>query len=789
MSIYPNRKRRGSQRKRDAIHVVSAVCGGGKTREALSYISTNSHKQNFIYTVPTIKLGERIELQLKTLNSNLDVVFIHDEGALGETYNYFRQKRKPSGHVLIVTWACWQLAHNLHNDKWNVLNHYQLIVDEIPSLAGAKFFNIQNEHFIFLRELLKPAKENYLDVVRLVAVDHAMVEKREKNGVIPKECRELFKWLLNGNFHVFAGADQWEAMLHHSNNDSVDLVTLLNPRPFKRSILMGANLEELLLYKWFNLRYSNVVFSHKHPITRGVRAFHHDRLGDAITVKFPRHKNFSKYVMHDDVGKWNQVTGNLNIDDMTSLIKEDMKAHGLNTLNYGFTANEGFSKHPFDTSLATSEHAVYIPPKAHGLNDYQHLNVMVNLCAMNPTPAQQELMGKLGFTYEDLRYDMMIDPFYQWVMRSGARSESPQGQFVFYAPDYSTAQAVAALTGASLEFIGDGVFPNKTPMSDQERKKKSLDMKFLLEYELPVDDKNVHESLIKYIIKGSRDKFCSLPMNHIHIGLCHDKKHVLPHQIFDLTYDRASFISHIKKFAKLKTTKDSAYSLIPSWFRRDTGKGDFRTKGNVLSVHCMALDVDGGVYSIHDFIADFGKKFCFVIYGTASCDESMTHYRVVLPYSQPCGVKEHEAVYEWFKRKMMGAKLDPSSKSGVGLFKLPFTGDNGVPLLEFFNMKRDSDLKKRIDPFEVARSISSKTKVVPSKGSTKKVNDLEFMKDAVRIADNKRTEFFTAMVKLTNAGYSETQIRQELNPLQLELGKTDWIDKGFEQITRYDRAA
>jgi len=786
MTIYMPRQTGVSTRNN--IFAVSAVCGGGKTQSAVEHIANNVSKRNFIYTVPTIALGKSVKARIRELNPDCKIAFIYDDGALGDVYKYFRQKRGASGHVLIVTWTCWQMAHRLHD--WKTLNRYQLIIDEVPSLAGAQFFNVKKKHFNHLRVLVKPAKSTHLDAVRLVPVNAKKIEKMLKAGDIPEACQKFFRLLINGNFHMFVGGDQWEDMTSHEKLDEMDLVALLNPRPFKGAVLMGANLEQLLLYKWFS-RWYDVSFNHGHPITKKVNKHHSKSLGDQVTVKFSRHKNFSKYMMQDVEGKWNHETGNLNIDDMTALIKADMKTNGLDNQGYGFTVNSDFEEQPFDTSLVTDEKAVFIPPKSHGLNHYQHLNTMVFMCAMNPTPAQQELMGKLGFTYDDLRYDMMIDPAYQWFMRSGARSRSPEGHFYFYAPDFATASAVCALTGATLDYIGGDVFPNQEPMTAQERKEKERNNKFLLEYELPVNNKNCHEVLIKQFFKGSRDKNCSLPMDHVHLGLSHDKKHALPNQIFDLTYDRATFISHMKKFAKTKTTKEKAYKLIPSWFQRDTVQTtEFRSKANVSVIHGMLLDIDGGTYSIQNFIDDFGKKFSFMIHSTATCGDDMTRFHVFLPYHKACGIEEHEAVYDWFESRLKGAKLDSASRSGVGVFTLPFTTKDGKePFLEFFNMKRDSDLKKRIDPFEVKRLAPVKIDVTFKKSADKKELDIDELKNSVRLAEDKRNRFFTVMVKLSNAGYSEWDIRSELVPLESELSKTDWLEKGFKQILRYDKAA
>ncbi len=246
----------------------------------------------------------------------------------------------------------------------------------------------------------------------------------------------------------------------------------------------------------------------------------------------------------------------------------------------------------------------------------------------------------------------------------------------------------------------------------------------------------------------------------------------------------------MKKFAKVKTTKENAYKIIPSWFRRDTGERGFREKANVLAVHSMILDIDGGTYSIQDFIDQFGKKFSFMIHSTANCGDDMTRFRVVLPYIKPCSVVEHDAVYEWFESRMAGAKLDASSRSGVGVFTVPFTGDDGEPFLEFFNMKRDSQLSKRIDPYDIKKLSPTVKPLLPKGKSKNKEIDVEALKSELRaMTEDRRKPFYVAVRKMERAGYSEHEIRYQLKPVETEMDKDGWLDEALKQINRYEKAA
>jgi len=784
MSIYTSAK---------SIYTVNAICGGGKTEAALDFITSKVGKKNFVYIVPTTKLAESIYKRLASKKPDCRINVIHGDGATRRISKYFNKKHGNCGNVLIICFASWKLLPHLQTFK--KLKTFQVIYDEVPPLVN-NYFNISPEHFKLLREHIKPASDrSALDGIRLVSVDKT-AKKLLNNGELPESLVQLFYDLTNGNMHLWVDAEHWDDLLNHRLTDDLHLVSLLNPRPFRNAIVMGANLDKSLLYNWFS-RYYNYRFK-AHPITKDVRTEHDSSLADCVTVKFCRHKNFSKYVMNDESGKWNSETGELIIDDITFLIQEDMEKNGLAVKPYGFTSNADFEdeekKH--DQSIATDSNAVYIPPKAHGLNDFQHLKTMVNLCAMNPTPAQQALMASLGFSYDELRYDMMIEPAHQWFLRSGARQHKPEGQYVFYAPDYATASAVATLTGGTLQFIGNDCFPYQEPMTDKERKEQERTNKFLEQYQFaPDNNKNCHESLIKKFYKGTRDTFCnsvstssSRPIPDIQFGMVHSVKSVKATEILDVSYDRASLVSHMKKFAKVKGNKHDTYKIIPSTLDRAASSARLRSKANVLAVNAMILDIDGGDYSANHFIEQFGKKLSFIIHGTASADgavtsESVNNFRVILPYSKPCSLEEHKSVYEWFVQKMPNAKIDPTSKSGVSQFTLPFTGDS-EPFLEFHNLSRDSQLKKCLDPYDIHRKAPAKKVVNIGKRDKKDVDVGTLVSNIRTLKEGRRVPFFKAVLKMHYAGYSEFEIRNVFEALELEIGK-DWLDECFKSISRY----
>jgi hypothetical protein len=155
---------------------------------------------------------------------------------------------------------------------------------------------------------------------------------------------------------------------------------------------------------------------------------------------------------------------------------------------------------------------------------------------------------------------------------------------------------------------------------------------------------------------------------------------------------------------KLRKREKNGAAFIASTF----GQPNVRTQLFVVEIHGFTLDFDGikdGVPGVNR--AEFEAKlapFGYLAYTSYSHQSVNERWRVFIPYSVPCTVEQHAAVYAFFF-VMFDGRLDDRSETTQQLWYTPACPHDAVG--EFQSFVHDGAL---FDPYRVPPLVRSKAK-------------------------------------------------------------------------------
>src|SRR5204863_9133963 len=92
------------------------------------------------------------------------------------------------------------------------------------------------------------------------------------DDVVHRQFRELLQDVLSPNKTTFVAIDSWTRVVENreidkkkQENNKVFFLTMLTPELFRNAIILGANLEESMLFDWLR-RYHRVTFAQEKAI-------------------------------------------------------------------------------------------------------------------------------------------------------------------------------------------------------------------------------------------------------------------------------------------------------------------------------------------------------------------------------------------------------------------------------------------------------------------------------------------------------------------------------------------
>lgn len=806
------------------IRYVSAGCGSGKTYALTRHIKNNTHNSNHLYVAPTTKMLEQtmadlesIGVSAKTINSNTN-----SGNVKKEIMKHFDTARS-IGNVLLITWAAYSELPNFTNKS-----NWEIYIDEIPQVDFYQKFTIPyNQHLL----------SDHLEVARPINEHISLIKPKNAdslNSHLKNECKldaiingfkTIFNHALTTNYDLFVDTLSWTNICEFKiisdtqKNNTVYLLSMLNPNLLTGTTLLGANIEKSMLYAWMT-RYHSVNFEQHYEITSSLRGNTIDPSRLRITY-FLDDKLWSKSIKKKAYEN-NTYCGYI----------QDYVAKEFADTEYLLIDNNDQTRNP----LEDIKNCNRIPVVSKGVNDYQHINAIVNLAALNRAPKHVTMLGQLGISQKTINESTPFEVLYQNLMRTSLRNPDSTEIVDLITPSRYEAYFL-------VELIGDGVTMKKagelkfkkykalTPQQKNDNLKANKVTKRILadlkpnnvfvspetnDY-LSIDNSiNSHQNLaINTNRMKSNDQSVTICFNNN----IYDKS---PSQFGEMTYPSFNdFAKDMHSLSKeIVTNKDHSLLINPICYYVDEN-GKYRLQDNFRSANMLALDFDTGNITPDQFIDIFSdnagrsqKKSFIITNSFSNSPMKPNRFRVYMAYQKPATTyAEHKAVFDsictslsdrtGLKPEELG--LDISASNGTQPFRAPCT-NRDYPEYAFFE-SRDTDKKgiKRhgIDPssylktsiIDVGRTNVVEINDYRNKESTNKQIDplkiQQILNKVAMLPEGRYHPFFDAGVELFYMGLPIYEIENHLKDLEKRIGKEKkrWADGAMKSIKNYNRKA
>ena len=560
-------------------------------------------------------------------------------------------------------------------------------MDEIPQVD--QFFEIDlGQHMDELLKYIKLGEPVNEMVSKVVPVNEGQLRRLlSKPDDFTQVVKQFFAAVLSENNDVFVDLKLWTKIAEKRKFDKerdsnrIYFLSMLNPGLFERTTLLGANIEDSILYRWFHQFYG-VRFVLKKAIAAGLRYTKHPSVSGRLKIQYLlRDKGHSKYLANKPLGD----SGHRWIDGMDAAA---LKA--IDGREFIYAVNKDY-----DGVLFDAKHGTQIPIISHGMNCYQHHNLIYFSPSLNRSPQHLGMLNQLGIDDATIKNTTISEVAYQALMRTSLRDIHSKEVVECIVTEAAIAARLAAHFGeVHIKWIGDERFEKKKAMTGSERNKKYKAKKKRSGREVPLfDDKSLIET-----IKDNRHD------NTAELGLCqpcppmysvtfHADKYAKEESHFDVVnYTPQEFVREMRSYSKdVSEVKTDNIMINSTLFTKVSETGGLRKQDNFTKSSFMMLDFDNGEFSIDDFEKTFwkeagrGNKRSFFIFNSFSrSSEQPNRFRVCLMYKEPAHTLEaHQAVYDSVVTRLAvngyckeTTQLDAACRTGNQSFYMPVTNAN-----------------------------------------------------------------------------------------------------------------
>lgn len=786
--------------KKDTIHFVSAPCGAGKTYAAAKYIKRHIAEQNFLVVCPTLKLASQTEATLRDINvpARLITSETSDARVKSEIIAHIN-KMAPQGNVLVITWSAYvDLPYRAPHK--NIL----VIIDEVPQLDTAFCFDISHhteeiERFIDI----EPVNDQ---IARVVARDMDGLKRRlsQRSDQIDELFSDFLRQVYSPYRTMYVDQISFERVFdlrqiskdRHTSNQ-VHFVSMLNSSLFEGAVLLGANIEESMLYHWLE-RYHQLTFKPHLEIQRALRNV--QTVGQRATIYY--FLNGERTASKDAYGQ--TYLGKSIIEEMDILTAQ---LFGNDAFLY--STNKGRR-----TSLATLTNATRIEVDTKGLNSYQHFHNLYFSPALQRNPKQYKMLKALGLPSDLVQRSTACEQAYQASMRTSLRNPIASEPVKLVLPDKVTADYVAKAIGCEqvinvpLPWQPKSRSPQPASLTRAQIKSRSKAKKATnslyaskrvpasLVYDGSTLDEAQLESCETSPLERGRlatracfDEFetCLESIEEGNLPTCYVTIH---RTLYDTAEDdhavwKGSAIDLVRflktQAGNVVSDKEECDLINPATFQRSDDTSGLRTKSNFKSAPMLVLDFDNGNLAPEDFISIFytdagrGRKRSFVICNSYSrSPEQPNRFRVFLFFKRPAeSIEQMQAVYNGVLGRLeehgfsrLDAKLD--NCSGVQSFYLPCTNRHHSQMAFFESYGMTSrELNRTIDPSEFGKTcVTADTRIAKCGRSAVGAGSLAFIDAAVAPlvgkTQDRHASIMSAAAKLARHGLTEPDIAAAL---------------------------
>ena len=492
------------------IKLANALAGAGKTRWLVSKANKMALRgEKVIIVQPSMLLIEstiKDELLRHNAVANYTAIHSNDDTYQGKVKLSIMEhltaaaarECKGHGEILFVTHTSLLSLPHFHAPKrWN------LIMDEIPQTDSAFHLNLPETHGL-LTSLID--LEDHDGVYsRIVIKERARLVEIAENANRDRVWdifNEFVTTLLSGKWDVFVNTAKYMNLVHGTGDDrSFDAWGILRPTIFEgfRSVtLTAACADASLLARHWDREFKrsrscpNVEVQFK-PLNLGAK----DGLrygdvhphGDKVTFYYITEEGWSKALRDKEIeikARKGKVI-DFVVDAVRDLLEGEqfcwMGNKDLPDTLFRPKMPEGLNKAEKkawrDQYVEPRQHR--LPNTPHGLNEYDNINHVVVLSALNLTPMHGNFLAQNDVAREEVSHAITHQATYQALMRGGMRDLNNLDNKINVVPDRACAEWLQTLfpgsTVAQLPWHGGIGALKKSPgrprqhESDAARKK------------------------------------------------------------------------------------------------------------------------------------------------------------------------------------------------------------------------------------------------------------------------------------------------------------------------------
>ncbi|OEJ67627.1 DEAD/DEAH box helicase [Magnetovibrio blakemorei] len=677
------------------IFNCSALAGAGKTYSAARWAITKSINEGM--KIAFIQSSKRL----------IDQTFEDIDGVMGKDGAYVPVRRfygrdgigigqsvrkeimkhlndtHDDGEIILMTHAAF-----LGLPYWHKQQLWTLVIDEIPQVDKMWDFKLSQTHYLITDHVavneFDPIHYQVSPLSEKVLTDY---RRNLHNDEIYEKFKDLSACLLSPHWSVHVRKEQWHRHINgetEHGRHTLSFFSMLEPTIFegyRDVIVMGAMFEDSLM----NLYWSNqgVKFLTHKEISSGVRYQQHDN-GELVSFI---------YLLEDD---WSKRVRNLELDGK-SLFDWSVEAikRELRDKPFLWVANNDIT----DNELFGSNQR--LPGVPNGLNEYQHIDHMVFLSALNRNPAHIAYLEAKGLDPEQVKFATGCQTAYQAFMRGSIRDPGNQKAKTCIVPDQRTAEYLARhFRGAKIGPLSGNMKvtkkqPGRKPKADaltnaqKQARKRANKTSEILGKLLHMKERQKSDTKNTIDIGNSGFVFNPTQLRHSWnsyvVNLFDSIYSAVPS--FRMRMTNEEVIAEIKATHKTCTDKKTNNLLLSAAdFNPDKSPETKRGMANIEYVNGIWLDNDGGDLTpdeFHRFFPDL-RMVAFNTYSGGN------RWRGFIPCTQIMTVEAHQIIIRSLERVVnqrgywSDRQADEANRQGRTLLRHGFDTSKFVPSSLFY---------------------------------------------------------------------------------------------------------
>lgn len=758
----------------NVVRIVSAPCSSGKTYSTCQHLMQQRTRCNWLYVAPSIKLLNQTKIDLE--RHGLEPVLITSETdkhhVMGAIMNQITRAEE-SGTVLLITWQSYQNLPFFENRQ-----NWRVIIDEVPQVD--KFYAIDlRQHMDELTQYVQLGETVNETLATVIPVDPDMLKRHlNRPDDLTKTIYSFLSDVLAPCRDVFVDLKTWSDFSERRSYGKkgsctrIYFLSMLNPTLFEGNTLLGANIEDSLLYHWL-FKYHDTEFKRNSQIYQNLRFTEHPpETGERLRINYLlKGRGFSKYLAGKELGEDGRTW-------MDGLDKAALDYIGDREFLYAINND-------YTGKLRGHSNGIQIPVISHGLNEYMNHNLIYFPVALNRAPRHLSMLNQLGLDDEMIKDSTIHEVIYQALMRTALRDPSSKQVIECIVPEYAAAERLARAFGTvSMKWIGDPEFEKKQAITARQLHRQANAEKRLRRVsphfdEFPLIPMELREKM------AEQDARCA----PLYAVTFHPTIYDTDTEQFTLDYFKPNeFVRLMRSFSKdVIKDKTSNIMINSTVFLKRNGEDEgFRQKVNFLESSMMILDFDNGELSIDDFEDIFwkkagrGNKRSFLIFNSFSrSEEQPNRFRVIMLYKQPAtSLEAHHAVYDSIVNRLElngfdeeTSGLDRACRNGVQSFYMPSTNAAHPEWwyfkapgchtreIERYGIEPDKYLRTAIKPSTQAKvvKLDTKSKEIPHKSIEAWKAEINAM-----ISGRRGVVYSFAVALVTQHGCSRDQVESHL---------------------------